>query len=90
MRWCAVQLARRPLLGLTLAIVLVLLVSSISEIVESWQINAAVQRTTAANAALRQQINQTTQMITDRNAPAIIMNEARLLGWIMPPGNVSP
>ncbi len=85
MRWCAVQLARRPLLGLTLAIVLVLLVSSISEIMASWQINATIQQTAATNASLRREIDQTNQMIAthrlsdddhERSAPVGVDNAA--------------
>lgn len=88
--WCqargaALALARRPLLALTLAIVIVLLCSTVGETLAARRLDEAVARAQAQNAALQAAIAHTNDQILQQTTPAAIIAAARRLGWEMAP-----
>ena len=83
-------LARRPMLALTLAALVVLLISAAGETMTAWQLQrdlhqarARTQSLQDANAAMQRQIDQ-------QQTDSVVIAAATRLGWVFPTPTTLP
>jgi uncharacterized protein involved in cysteine biosynthesis len=76
-------LMRRPVLALTLALTIILLISTFSEANAANHLETQTHAAQQQNAALQGQLTQTAQQIQARTVPDAIERAAQRLGWVM-------
>lgn len=78
-----VGFVRRPMLALTLGIVVILLFSTVSEAAAAARLTHQVQAAQQSNFQVQLQLTQTAAQIQLHTAPAAIVAAAERLGWVV-------
>jgi hypothetical protein len=90
LRRLALESIRRPLLTLTMGIVLILLGNAVAEANAAGQIQMQVEETQRTNATLQLQLTQTAQEIQSHQSQSAIISAAQKLGWVLPTPTAQP